>query len=509
MAQRLATPGVYIEEKNAFPSSVAGLPTAIPVFIGYTEKAVRAGRSLLQTPVRIGSLAEYHSFFGGNVHTKFNIEVQTDPTSDYDFTLEKTNYRLLPAEESRFIFYSSMKHFFANGGSTCYVISVGYYENTDENGVSTSNKFDKAAILQAIAGLIKEEEPTMLVVPEAVMLEEADCAEVQQAMLQHCGYKMRNRFAIFDVYDGFKARTYDDEDVITRFRENIGSNFLDFGAAYYPWVYTTVVDANDVSVTNIQNTDLLIEILEKEVDLFVDIEKKAEEIKKEIRKIENPDVDKKTLSQTLSAISGTFKLLMGQLRKQLNILPPSAAMAGIYTMVDTTRGVHKAPANVSLSATVGPTLKMTNDDQEDLNVTVSGKSINAIRSFIGEGTLVWGARTLDGNSQDWRYINVRRTMIYIEQSIKYAAKPYIYEPNNANTWVSVRSMVSGFLTDLWKQGGLAGGSAAEAFEVGIGLGETMTPNDILDGIMRVSVKVAITRPAEFIVITFQQKMQES
>jgi hypothetical protein len=116
---------------------------------------------------------------------------------------------------------------------------------------------------------------------------------------------------------------------------------------------------------------------------------------------------------------------------------------------------------------------------------------------------------LDGNSQDWRYVNVRRTLIFIEQSIKFAAKAYVYEPNDANTWVLIRSMISSFLNDLWKAGGLVGTTPDQAFSVEVGLGSTMTPNDVLDGVMRINVKVAISRPAEFIVITFQQKMQEA
>ena len=95
-------------------------------------------------------------------------------------------------------------------------------------------------------------------------------------------------------------------------------------------------------------------------------------------------------------------------------------------MVDNSRGVWKAPANVSLNGVVSPAVNISHDDQEDLNVTTQGKSINAIRSFIGEGVLVWGARTLDGNSLDWRYINVRRTMIMLEQSIKLATKAYVF-----------------------------------------------------------------------------------
>jgi phage tail sheath protein FI len=116
---------------------------------------------------------------------------------------------------------------------------------------------------------------------------------------------------------------------------------------------------------------------------------------------------------------------------------------------------------------------------------------------------------LDGNSLDWRYINVRRTMIMIEESIRLASKAYVFEPNTASTWTTMRSMIENFLTGVWKAGGLAGSTTPEAFRVHVGLGETMTPVDILEGRLLITVQVAVTRPAEFIEITFQQKMQES
>jgi len=158
---------------------------------------------------------------------------------------------------------------------------------------------------------------------------------------------------------------------------------------------------------------------------------------------------------------------------------------------------------------IAPVVNISSEQQESLNVDViAGKSINVIRTFSGIGTLVWGGRTLDGNSQDWRYINVRRTLIMIEQSIKLAARAYVFEPNDANTWTTAKCMISNFLTNLWKQGALAGSLPEQAFDVQIGLGTTMTPNDILDGKMIVSVKVAVVRPGEFIVITFEQQMQQ-
>jgi len=140
---------------------------------------------------------------------------------------------------------------------------------------------------------------------------------------------------------------------------------------------------------------------------------------------------------------------------------------------------------------------------------ITGKSVNAIRSFVGNGVLIWGARTLDGNSQDWRYVNVRRTIIMLEQSIKSAARSYVFLPNVSATWINLKSSIENFLTGIWKQGGLAGSKPEEAFSVLVGLGSTMTAQDILDGYLNVVVLVAVIRPAEFIEISFRQQLQHS
>lgn len=113
----------------------------------------------------------------------------------------------------------------------------------------------------------------------------------------------------------------------------------------------------------------------------------------------------------------------------------------------------KAPANVSVANAVIPSTNITNEEQEDLNVPMNGKAVNAIRFFTGDGIKVWGARTLDGNSLDWRYINVRRTMIFLEESVKNAARAYVFEPNDANTWINIKSMIENFLRGVWKRGG--------------------------------------------------------
>ncbi len=191
-------------------------------------------------------------------------------------------------------------------------------------------------------------------------------------------------------------------------------------------------------------------------------------------------------------------------------LYPASTMAGIYASVDRDRGVWKAPANVSINGVVAPAVNISSADQENLNVDAgSGKSINAIRAFAGKGILVWGARTLAGNDNEWRYVPVRRLFIFAEESIQEASEFVVFEPNDKNTWTRVKSLIGNFLTNLWRDGALAGATPAEAFFVKVGLGETMTAQDILEGKMIIQVGLAAVRPAEFIILQFSHKLQES
>ena len=500
MAATLATPGVYIEEKSSFGSSVVPVQTAIPAFVGYTEKASRGSKDLTNIPTKISSLGQYEELFGGAPATKFNIE-----TSD-DFI---TGFQLSFVENTRFLMHNALRFFYANGGGDCYIVSVG---NFDENIDAGKLNDPKGGGLTALEKFL---EPTLIVVPDAVLLSEADCFALQGAILSHCGFKMKNRFAILDVYGGTKERTFDDEDVIDKFREGVGSNFLMWGAGYYPFLNTTLIKASEIDYTRIENLDGLVEVLSKEVadNLAAEniTEASAEGINAEIAKItEENDADAvKSIHGTLTVISPKLNMIIAEMSEMLNLMPPSSAMAGAYAMVDFTASVAQSPANISLGSVISPSVNINNDNQEDLNLPLNGKAVNAIRSFQGKGVLVWGARTLDGNSKDFRYVSVRRTMTFLEQSVKFAAEAFVFEPNNATTWSTLRATVSNFLTNQWQSGLLAGQSPEDAFQVEIGLGSTMTPNDILDGILKMTVKVAITRPAEFIVITFEQQQQKS
>lgn len=496
----MKTPGVYIVEKSAFPNSVVEVATAVPAFIGYTEKAQSGTTSIRNTPWRITSMAEFHNFFGGAPTPEFTIK-KTLPTDTDGETLTikasaaDTYYATLP--KNFYTLYYNILLFYANGGGPCYIVSVGDYD-TDPSS---------ADIIQGITPLIKEQEPTMLVIPEAVNFPEAECIKIQQAMLMHCGDKMKNRFAILDVWKGINLE--EQGKAVKDFREDIGSNYLSYCASYFPWIETSILADQDLTYQNLQ------------WNLFEESQDPActwpDSIKEVIKTYEDkkaapdaiPDKINSELHSILAQNWGIYKNILAAIKQRLNLLPPSAAMAGIYTMVDNSRGVWKAPANVSINNVVKPSCNITHDEQEDLNVPLTGKAVNAIRFFTGEGVKIWGARTMDGNSLDWRYINVRRTMIFLEESIKNAARAYVFEPNVAGTWINMKGMIENFLRGIWKRGGLAGATPEDAFSVHVGLGDTMTPEDILEGILRITVLVAISHPAEFIEITFQQQMQKS
>ena len=197
------------------------------------------------------------------------------------------------------------------------------------------------------------------------------------------------------------------------------------------------------------------------------------------------------------------------IKRELAKVPPSGAVAGIYAFVDRNRGVWKSPANVSLSSVNGPVAMIDHSDQESLNIDVNaGKSINAIRTFTGKGTLIWGARTLAGNDNEWRYISVRRFFNMVEESVKKSTGWAVFEPNDANTWTKVKTMIDNYLVQKWRDGALQGATPDKAFFVNVGLGLTMTAVDILEGRMNVEIGMAVVRPAEFIILKFSHKMVE-
>lgn len=304
-------------------------------------------------------------------------------------------------------------------------------------------------------------------------------------------FELQDRFVIMDAH-GDDLSLSDPEtnliDAVDNFRDaDLGAaEHLKYGAAYAPNLATILDYEYDPANTDISHT-------------VVSSSGTA-----------NGAHNGKTLEDLVTESTQLSELARGAIRGMALKLPPSPAIAGVYASVDGSRGVWKAPANVGLVGVMQPTIEYSNVENDHMNVDpTAGKSVNAIRPFTGKGTLVWGSRTLAGNDNEWRYVNVRRFFIFVEESVKKATEQFTFEPNDANTWVKVQAMIENFLTTQWRDGALQGIKPEHAFYVSVGLNKTMTALDILEGRLIVEIGMAAVRPAEFIVLRFSHKLAES
>ena len=185
--------------------------------------------------------------------------------------------------------------------------------------------------------------------------------------------------------------------------------------------------------------------------------------------------------------------------KRSNYFPPSGAIAGIYARTDNSRGVHKAPANEVVAGCTGLSCAYNEGEQDILNPI----GVNLIRAFTGRGIRVWGARTISSNGL-WKYLNVRRLFIYIEESIKANTSWVVFEPNSQVLWGRVTRTIESFLATCWRDGALMGTSPSEAFFVECGP-TTMTQDDIDNGRLICQIGIAPVKPAEFVIFRITQK----
>ncbi|MBL4703140.1 MAG: phage tail sheath family protein [Flavobacteriales bacterium] len=477
------TPGVEIKEITSLAASVAGVSTAVPAFIGHTELAPA---SVLNVPTKINSFSEYVETYGGpqKDELKVTLTENANGISSVKTEIDK---------EAMHRMYYALKLYFSNGGGPCYILTVGDY-NTNWDGAAyveaPGTKFDavvtdagdknqKTKFEDAIDVLEQYDEPTLIVMPDAANgfgTASNYYSLVDRGLKQ--ASKLQDRFVIADTHA---------ETAATVEAAAFDASSLKYGAIYHPYLETTFeVSYDDSSVSMVHNGAA-------------------------------QTYDTKKLSDVLTGfatptVTAANQALYAQLKAQISAeirvtIPSSGAIAGVYCKVDRERGVWKAPANVSLSDVIAPSDLITAEAQSGLNIIASGRSVNVIRSFAGKGSVVWGARTLAGNDNEWKYVPVRRLYNYVEESVKNATEFVVFEPNTANTWVRTKTMVENFLTQLWRDGGLAGATPQDAYFVRIGLGETMTSQDILEGRMNIEIGMAAVRPAEFIVLKFSHKLQ--
>jgi uncharacterized protein len=520
MSTTFSTPGVYINEVNGFPSSVVPIATAVPAFIGYTPQASYNGVSCYNKPFKIRSFAEFQAVFmvpnpppPADPAKQYSPEYylvpqKTPPSSGQHMFINGQYFSILPDPNTIYYLYNSIRLFYQNGGGDAYIVAVGTYgpssqkPMTDPAAQVVNPNVQLSDLQRGLQLLEKETEPTMYICPEATLLSVDNNATLMQSMLLQAD-AMGTAVCIFDVIGGANPDPILYTSDIQTFRNSTGNHGLTYGVSYYPFIGTTTMQASEIDFTNLFGGDVkqLASILNPPTV-------PNPEVAKIMGLIESPSTKPMSNSQLQAALllaSPSYQQIVNHVLACANVLPPSAAMAGVYTVNDKEGGVWDAPANKPIVGAVSLPIQLNDSDQENLSIDpVSGKSVNAIRFFNGRGILVWGARTLDGNSPDWRYVSVRRTMTYLEQSMKLAARTYVFSPNDANTWDALKSMISSFLTGVWKQGGLQGATAAAAFSVNVGLGTTMTADDLLNGYLRVSVAVALVRPAEFMVFTIEQ-----
>lgn len=465
----IATPGVYISEISVLPPSIAQVSTAIPAFVGYTKTAFDENGAALpnNTPVKIFNLKEYEQHFG-TAENETDITVNVVYKKDSSPAIVESATATIGTPNQHNLYYA-LRLYFDNGGGPCYIVSVG---PSSTAGVSNTALEDGINALEAF------DEPTLIVVPEGQAVDTAShYYGMMQKAIDQCA-RLQDRFTLVDVYDGSGNTNTN----ITNFRGAAElSKDLSYAAAYYPSLKTNYDVQYDEATLKVNFTKT------------------------------DGTTSTPFLKDLLPDNSLAYYAARAAIKKSISpTLPPTPAIAGIIAQTDANRGVWKAPANVGVSGIYDVTDFVTDDEQATMNVDPGpGKSVNAIRPFTGKGILVWGARTLDGNSSEWRYISVRRFFIMVEESTKKATAQFVFEPNDANTWTKIRAMIENFLTVLWRQGALAGAKPEHAFFVKCGLGQTMTAQDVLDGKLIVEIGMAAVRPAEFIILRFMHKLQES
>ena len=561
------TPGVYVQEISTLPPSVAGVATAVPAFIGYT-KTVPAG-SADPAVLRVTTLLEFETAFGGAQPVKFSV---TQPVDDKGNPTGSPTVQQTGSAPAFSLYYALAHYFRNGGGPCYVVSVGNYEALPGKkrflDGLSALEKEDEPTLIVltdaacllspgdyyevcgAALGQCRKlgDRFTILDVARKDGKTDVDLfrndSNLSINLMYGAAYHPYLQTSIAYSYEDAGVgvtrvpppgstvsgtlKLGGDNGISVSFTGASGSTpgvAVSFGRKTFGPDFTvsggtlTIVDANSKTADQIvtawntwkqtsSNNPAGFDIVEggdgTAVVATADVERTAVPLAGAVA----------GSTETLEAIrnggkaTALYNKAKAALDEQRVVLPPSAAVAGIYARVDREQGVWKAPANTGVLAVLGPVAKVTDDDQDRLNIDeTAGKSINAIRAFTGKGTLVWGARTLAGNDNEWRYVPVRRLFITIEESAKKASAFAVFEPNDQTTWLKVKAMIESYLYGLWEQGALAGAKPEAAYYVHVGLGTTMTPQDVLEGRMIVEIGIAAVRPAEFIVLRFSHKMQ--
>ncbi len=495
MAEYLS-PGVYVEEYNSSSNFVDGVGTSTAGFVGFAEMGPTIGAPLL-----VKGFNEFTRLFGG-------------------FLSETTHgeYRYLS---------NCVEQFFVNGGTCCYVsrvipegakaargtfgklsfqavnegrwgndlkitidikqeeldIQLKYKENVEQYiGVNLSPASPKFLVRQMEKSkLIKIELEEILAEGDSLKaiigIEETEDNKIAIIMEGGTDGELNKVTAktFIGKDDGEGKRTG-----IQSFLENITVNTMAVPGITMP----------EVQLALVSHCEKL-----KNRFAVLDMPRDMKDTNELIR-------FRETIDSTYAAMYHPWIQTYDRSIHKPTYIPPSGAILGIYAKTDNQRGVHKAPANETIACT-GLAINFGQEEQNSLNP----KGINLIRAFPGQGIRVWGARTASSDAT-FKYVNVRRLFIFVEESIKANTSWVVFEPNDATLWSRVSLTISGFLNTLWRNGMLMGSASSEAFFVDIGP-STMTKDDIMNGRLICNIGIAPSRPAEFVIFRVQQYTAEA
>ncbi|MGI3164657.1 hypothetical protein [Pseudooceanicola sp. 200-1SW] len=471
---KYTAPGVYIAETRGLPP-VVGSDSAVPLFIGPTERATDAqGHDLTGRVQPVSSPAEFAALFGDP--PRHEIRTRADGQG-----LEVGAPFLLPR---------AVALFFETGGAKAYVLSTGPFTRAGK-GLRPEAEPLIAALESAEA---RAEGPDLLVLPDAGRLPPDQALRVWRAALAHCAAQ-GDRIALIDPPEAGGSAE------LEAFRQALDIPEAAFGLAYAPWLISPLprFDCRDLSAA--LRRDLSAQIL-AEPDPGK-IHGAAKELGQEPLA---PYVDPAWIHQVLQQGSATYRATADAAQSLVAPVPPSGVIAGMIAAADARWGMWKAPVR-----TVPQAVQGLASDPPAASLAAPGASvaINPLRLDPSQGILIDGARMMAPDSGDLRYLPVRRTQLYITRTLRAALRGYaLSSPGTGDDpalWQAVKTEVEAFLASLWRDGAFPAASADEAFSVAVGPGLSMTQAVRDAGILRLSVGIALVRPASFIPVEVEAR----
>jgi phage tail sheath protein FI len=502
------TPGVYVEEIPAQSKPIEGVGTSIAAFVGI------APGGPVNRPMRISNWTQFAKLYG-------------DPA-------EPENGPFMPGAYLAHSVYG----FFQNGGGVCWIVRVGGADGGQQpQAALPAAGGGGGELLRATAREGVTDQVSIEITPDA------PAADAEEGKAEQATYRVVvTAGPQREEFDGLSLKK-GRQNVVTKV--NAGSALVTLeevsgaaaDAAPREGTYTLSVPAvepvavdptefeGDVAhrrglgglaavdeITMLCIPDLATIAQGGDDTMFRDIQGKmlahAEAAKDRIAILDPPpdllpqDVLEWRMSGPLDSKFATLYYpwleVMDPLTRRPIMVPPSGHMAGVWARSDSTRGVHKAPANEVVLGVNGLAFQITHDEQGGLNQ----RGINCIRAFPGRGIRVWGARTLSSDPE-WRYLNVRRLFNYISESIMEGTQWAVFEPNDERLWIRLRISVSSFLTRTWREGALFGATPDEAFYVKCD-GETNPPDVIDAGQVVMEIGISPVKPAEFVIFRISQ-----